>query len=76
VTAPPVGVAPCQRAAAATVAAATPPHAAPATATWLCVPPCALAAIMAALTLGAPVGSMMEPAGAPGVNASPLAPPP
>jgi len=41
---------------------------------------------MAALTPGVPVGSMMEPAmiepagrasaGAPGVNASPLAPPP
>ena len=55
VTAPPVGVAPRRLAAAAAAAAAaplSPPHAPPATATWLHVPPCALTA--------------MEPAGLPG----------
>ena len=65
VTAPPVGVARRRRAAAAAVAAAaplSPPYAPPATATWLYVPPCALAAL--------------EPAGVPGVDASPSAPPP
>jgi len=65
VTAPPVGVARHRRAAAAAVAAAaplSPPHAPPATAAWLYVPPCALAA--------------MELAGVPGVDASPSAPPP
>jgi len=48
VTAPPVGAAPRQRAAAAAVAAApplSPPHAPPATATWLHVPLCVLAAM-------------------------------
>jgi len=48
VTAPPVGVAPRRRAAAAAAAAAaplSPPHAPPATATWLHVPPCVLAAM-------------------------------
>jgi len=65
VMAPPVGVAPRQRAATAAAAAAaplSPPHAPPATATWLHVPPCVLAA--------------MEPAGLPGIYASPSAPPP
>ena len=65
VTAPPVGVAPRRRDAAAAVAAAaplSPPHAPPATATWLYVPPCALAAV--------------EPAGVHGVDASPSAPAP
>jgi len=45
---PPVGVARRRRAPAAAVAAAaplSPPHAPPATATWLYVPPCALAAM-------------------------------
>jgi len=65
VTAPPVGVAPRRRAAAAAAAAAaplSPPHAPPATATWLHVPPCVLAA--------------MEPAGLPCIFASPSASPP
>jgi len=65
VTAPPVGGARRRRAAAAAVAAAepvSPPYAPPATATGLYVPPCTLAA--------------MEPAGVPGVDASPSAPPP
>jgi len=65
VTAPPVGVARRRRDAAAAVAAAaplSPPHILPATAAWLYVPPCALAA--------------MEPAGVSGVDASPSAPPP
>ena len=65
VTASPVGAARRQRAAAAAVAEAaplSPPDAPPTTATWLYVPPCALAAI--------------KPAGVPGVNASPSAPPP
>jgi len=64
VTAPPVGVAPRRRVAAAAVAAAaplSPPNAPPATATWLYVPPRALAA--------------MQPAGVPGVDAPPSAPP-
>jgi len=64
-TAPPVGVARRWRADAAAVAAAAPlssPHAPPATATWLYVPPCALAA--------------MGPAGVPGGDALPSAPPP
>jgi len=64
VTASPVGVARRRRAAAAAVAEAaplSPPDAPPTTATWLYVPPCLLAAI--------------EPAGVPGVNASPSAPP-
>jgi len=65
VKAPPVGVARRRRAAAAAVPAAapfSPPHVFPATATWLYVPPCALAA--------------MESAGVPGVDSSPSAPPP
>jgi len=65
VTAPPVGVAPRQWAAAAAVAAAPPlflPHAPPATATWQHVPPCVLTAI--------------ETAGVPGIDASPSAPAP
>ena len=65
VTAPPVSVARRRRAAAAAVAAAAPlslPHAPPATATWLYVPLCALAAV--------------EPAGVPGVDALPSALPP
>jgi len=65
VTAPLVGVARRRRAAAAVVAAAaplSPPRAPPDTATWLYVPPCALAA--------------MRRAGAPRVDASPSAPPP
>ena len=65
VKAPPVGVARRRRAAAAAVPAAapfSPPHVSPATATWLYVPPCALAAI--------------ESAGVPGVDAWPSAPPP
>jgi len=63
--APPVDVARRRRAAAAAVAAAaplSPPHVPPATAAWLYVAPCTLAA--------------MEPAGVPGVDASPSAPPP
>ncbi|OSX78122.1 hypothetical protein BU14_0120s0003, partial [Porphyra umbilicalis] len=65
VSASPVGAARRRRAAAAAVAEAaplSPPDAPPTTATWLYVPPCALATI--------------EPAGVPGVNASPSAPPP
>jgi len=65
VTASLVGVARRRRAAAAVVAAAaplSPPRALPAKATWLCVPPCALAA--------------MGRAGVPRVDASPSAPPP
>jgi len=65
VKAPPVGVARRRRAAAAAVPAVapfSPPHVSPATATWLYVPPCALAA--------------MESAGVPGVDVSPSAPPP
>jgi len=65
VTAPPVGVAPRRRAAAAAAAAAAPlypPHAPPGTATWLQEPPCVLAA--------------MEPAGLPGIYASPSVLPP
>jgi len=64
VKAPPVGVARRRRAAAAAVTAAapfSPPHVSAATATWLSVPLCALAA--------------MESAGVPGVDASPSAPP-
>jgi len=64
-TAPPVGVASRRRAAATPVAAAAPlfsPHASLATPTWLNVPPCVLAAV--------------DPAGVPGVYASPSAPPP
>ena len=64
VKAPPVGVARRRRAAAAAVPAAapfSPPHVSPATATWLYVPPCALAAV--------------ESASVPGVDASPSAPP-
>jgi len=60
-----VGVARRRRAAAAAVAAAAPLsllHIFPATAAWLYVPPCALAA--------------MVPAGVFGVDASPSAPPP
>jgi len=65
VKAPPVGVARRRRAAAAAVPAAAPffpPRISPATATWLYVPPCALAA--------------MESAGVPGVDASLSASPP
>jgi len=65
VTAPPEGVAPRRRAAAAAVAAAaplSPPHTPPSTATWPYVPPWVLAA--------------MDPAGVPSVDASPSAPPP
>jgi len=65
VTASPVGAARRRWAAAAAVAEAAPlssPDAPATTATWLYVPPCALTAI--------------EPAGVPGVNASPSAPPP
>jgi len=61
----PVVVARRRRAAAAAVSAAaplSPPHAPSATATWLFVPRCALAA--------------MEPAGVPGVDASPTVPRP
>ena len=62
----PVGVARRRRAAAATVPAAapffSPPYVSPASATWLYVPPCALAAL--------------ESAGVPGVDASPCTPPP
>jgi len=60
-----VGAAGRRRSAAAAVAEVaplSPPDAPPTTATWLYVPPCALAAI--------------EPAGVPGVNASPSVPPP
>jgi len=60
-----VGVARRRSAAAAAVAAAAPvcpPHAPPATAEWLYVPPSALAA--------------MEPAGVPGIDAWPSALPP
>jgi len=58
------GPTPAGTAAAAVADAAplSPPDAPPTTATWLYVPPCALAA--------------KEPAGVPGVNASPSAPPP
>jgi len=49
-------------AAVAEVAPLSPPDAPPTTATWLYVPSCALAAI--------------EPAGVPGVKASPSTPPP
>jgi len=65
VTAPPVGLARRWRAATAAVAAAAPlssPHAPPAAATWLYVPPFALAAI--------------GPAGVPGGDALPSAPSP
>jgi len=65
VTVLPVGVATRRRAAATAVVAtapSSPPHAPPATATWLYVPPGVLAA--------------MEPAGVPGVDASPSALPP
>jgi len=65
VTDPPVGVASRRRVAAAAVAAEaplSPPYAPPATATWLFLPPCVLAA--------------MELAGMPGVDASSTAPAP
>jgi len=65
VKAPLVDVARRRRAAAAAVPAAapfSPHHLSPATATWLYVPPCALAA--------------MESPGVPGVDASSSAPPP
>jgi len=60
-----VGVSRRRRAAAAAVAAVAPlslTHILPLTAAWLYVPPYALAA--------------MEPAGVPGVHASPSVPPP
>jgi len=65
VTVLPVGVARRRRAAPSAVAVAaplSPAHAPPSTATWLYVPPGVLPA--------------MEPAGVPGVDASPSAPPP
>jgi len=60
-----MGIARRRRAAAAAVAEAaplSPPDTPPTTATWLYVPPRTLAA--------------MEPAGLPGIDASPSAPPP